>query len=55
LKPIRERYIRLYMPWRRKRYVINMDDEIATRPCFHFYWHPHPYMQHIGFARWGWQ
>ena len=56
LRPVKERYLRIYLPWKRKRYCVNVDDEIATQPCWHAYWHPaSPATRGCYVGRWGWQ
>jgi hypothetical protein len=53
---VKERYIRVYLPWFRKRYCFNTDEELPMQPCFHVYWHPHPGSHGMcTVARWGWQ
>jgi hypothetical protein len=56
LRPVTERYLRIYLPWKRKRYCVNVDDEVATQPCWHVYWHPaSPATRGCYVGRWGWQ
>jgi hypothetical protein len=56
LRPVIEKYLRIYLPWKRKRYCVNVDDEVAMQPCWHVYWHPaSPATRGCYVGRWGWQ
>jgi hypothetical protein len=55
LEPVTERYLKIYLPWRRVHYCINIDDEVPTQPCWSLFWHAHPTFKRVYFARWAWQ
>jgi hypothetical protein len=55
LRPVKEHFVRIHMPWKRPFYNASDDVEGLYHPCFHFYWHRHPTVPGFGFARWGWQ
>ena len=55
LRPVEERYLRVYMPWKRKIYCINDDQPHISQPCWHVYWHGNGGLGGVRFARWGWQ
>jgi hypothetical protein len=53
LEPIKEKYVRFVMPWKRMVYSINSDREERVRPTFAVYWHRHPFAR-CTFIRMGW-
>lgn len=56
LRPVTESYLRIHMPWLRKRFVINIDDEVLIQPCWGVYWHSvSPMTRNCYIGRWGWQ
>lgn len=55
LHAVIEHYFRLYLPWKRKIFVINVDDVVYQQPCWSVYWHAHPSVPSVHFARWAWQ
>ena len=55
LSPVTERYLKIYMPWKRVRYCINLEEEAPMQPCWSIFWHEHPSVKRVYFARWAWQ
>jgi len=41
LEPIKEKYLRLSAPWKRKIFSITTDQIERYRPTIGFYWHKH--------------
>jgi hypothetical protein len=53
-KEVRERFLRIHLPWWFKGYSIHQDAIIWRQPCFCIHWYPQPNFPHVAHGRWGW-